>query len=253
MGASRKGDSVQYRFWGKMFPLLLLWAAVLGLGLQGGPVRAGSFEEGMDFLQGGHYRWALEKLVEAVDQSPQDPSRWWYLAESYRMLGDTAAAGSAYRHVLQLAGSTPLAVAARQALEAHGEPSVMAVSIPFQRRGSSVIVPARINGESVGTFLLDTGAAFSSVSSSIAQRLGIRSGSGGTVHLLTANGAIQAPLAILDEVDIGGAVARNVPAVIYDLPGMSPNIVGLLGMSFLERFRVNLDIASGTLILETGR
>jgi len=253
MRTSRKGDSVRYRFWGKMFPFLLLWGACLSFGLQGGPVCAGSFEEGVDFFQGGHYRWALEKLVEAVDQSPQDPQRWWHLGESYRMLGDTAAAASSYRRVLQLAGSSPLAVASRQALEAIGEPSVTAVSIPIQRRGSAVIVPARINRESVGTFLLDTGATFSSVSSSVAQRLGIRSGSGGTVRLLTANGAIQAPLAILDEVDIGGAVASNVPAVIHDLPGMPPNIVGLLGMSFLERFRVNLDISSGTLILETGK
>ncbi|MBI4536378.1 MAG: TIGR02281 family clan AA aspartic protease [candidate division NC10 bacterium] len=240
------------RSWRKVF-LLLLWGACLGLDLRGGLVRAGSFEEGVDFLQGGHYRWALEKFVEAVNRSPRDPQRWWYLAESYRMLGDASAAAGAYRHVLQLSGSSPQAAAARQALEAMGEPSVAMVSVPIQRRGSAIIVPARINGEPVGAFLLDTGATFSSVSSSVAQRLGVRSGSGGTVRLLTASGSIQAPLAILDEVDVGGAVASNVPAVVYDLPGMPPHIVGLLGMSFLERFRVNLDITSGTLILETGR
>jgi aspartyl protease family protein len=207
----------------------------------------------VDFLQGGHPRWALEKLVEAVDQSPRDPLRWWYLGESYRLLGDTDGAASAYRHVLQLAGSSPLAAAARQALEVLGEPSVAAVSVSIQRRGSAVLVPARINREPVGALLLDTGATFTSVSRSVADRLGIRPSSGGTVRLLTASGAIQAPLVILEEVDIGGAVARHVPAVIHDLPGMPGPVVGLLGMSFLDRFRVNLDITSGTLILETGR
>jgi predicted aspartyl protease len=34
---------------------------------------------------------------------------------------------------------------------------------------------------------------------------------------------------------------------------MPSNIVGLLGMSFLERFRVNLDIGSSLLILEAGK
>jgi aspartyl protease family protein len=207
----------------------------------------------VDFLQGGHPRWALEKLVEAVDQSPRDPLRWWYLGEAYRLLGDPAAATSAYRHVLQLGGAPQAAAAARQALEALGEPNVAAVSIRVERRGSAVIVPARVNGELVGAFLLDTGATFSSVSRSVADRLGIRSSQGGTVHLLTASGRIQAPLAILDEVDVGGAAARHVPAVIHDLPGMPPHIVGLLGMSFLERFRVNLDITAGVLTLETGR
>jgi clan AA aspartic protease (TIGR02281 family) len=207
----------------------------------------------VDFLQGGHARWALEKLVEAVDQVPRDPERWWYLGESYRMLGDAAAAASAYRHVLQLGGASPRAGAARRALEELGEPSVATVGIPVQRRGSAILVPARINGEPVGSLLLDTGATFSVLSRAVADRLGIRVGSIGTVRLVTANGAIHAPLAILDEMDVGGAVARHVPAVIHDLPGMPPQIAGLLGLSFLERFRVNLDITAGTLLLETGR
>jgi hypothetical protein len=33
---------------------------------------------------------------------------------------------------------------------------------------------------------------------------------------------------------------------------MPSNIIGLLGMSFLERFRMNLDMSSGYLVLESG-
>jgi len=240
-----------FRRRGTIFALLL--GGWLGLALLGSLAMAGPFEEGVDFLQGGHYRWALEKLVEAVDQVPRDPERWWYLGEAYRLLGDAPAAAGAYRHVLQLGGASPLAAAARQALEALGEPSVAAVTIPVRRRGSAILVPARINGEPVGSLLLDTGATFSVLSGSVAERLGVRRDSAGTVRLVTANGVIHAPLTILEEVDVGGAVARHVPAVIHDLPGMPPQIAGLLGLSFLERFRVNLDITSGTLILETGR
>jgi clan AA aspartic protease (TIGR02281 family) len=168
------------------------------------------------------------------------------------MLGDAAASAHVYRQILQVAPTSPFAVSARQALEALGEPGVSTIQVPTQRRGGSALVPARVNGESVGLFIIDTGASYTSVSTTVANRLGISTSSGTTVRLATASGIIQAPLAVLDEVDVGGAVARHVPVVIHDLPGMPSNIAGLLGMSFLERFRVNLDIGSSLLTLEAG-
>lgn len=225
---------------------------LLALALAANAAHAGPFEEGLNFFQGGHYRWALEKFVESTDQAPRDWQRWWYLAESYRMLGDAPGAAHIYRQILQLAPQTPFAASARQALEALGEPGISTVQVPIQRRGGSAVVPARVNGEAVGVFILDTGASYTSLSMSVARRLGIFSSGNATVRLMTASGVIQAPLALLDEVDIGGAVARHVPIVIHDLPGVPSSVVGLLGMSFLERFRVNLDIGSGLLVLESG-
>lgn len=239
------------------FRLRIWLAVVLAGGISCGLVdsaaraQAGAYEEGVEFFQGGHYRWALEKFIQAVDQAPREPQRRWYLAESYRLLGDSPAAAQIYRQVLQIAPQSPLAIAARQALESLGEPTLTAAQVPFQRRGASVLVPARINGQLVGYFILDTGATFTTVSRLVADTLGITS-SGGTVRLATASGVIQAPLALLEEVDVGGAVARHVPAVIHDLPNAPPTIVGLLGLSFLERFRVNLDLTSGLLTLEAG-
>jgi clan AA aspartic protease (TIGR02281 family) len=212
---------------------------------------AGSFEEGVDFLQGGHYRWALEKFIEAADRAPRDPERRWYLAESYRLLGDSAAAAQSYRRILQMAPQSAQAEAARRALEALGEPTLATIRVAFERRGASVLVPGKVNGQTIGYFILDTGATFTSLGRPVADSLGIVSG-GSSIPLVTAGGTIQAPLALLDEVDVGGAVARHVPAVIHDLPNLPPNIVGLLGLSFLERFRVNLDLTSGVLLLESG-
>lgn len=227
-------------------------AAFLALVLGEGMALGGPFEDGMDFFGGGHYRWALEKFIEAVDQAPRDPQRVWFLAESYRMLGDTPAATHVYRQVLRMSPQSPLGVASRQALEMLGEPTVAVVSMPIQRRGTSILVPARVNGQSVGVFILDTGATYTSLSTVIARQLGVSTTGTSTVRLATANGAIQAPLALLDEVDIGGAIAKHVATVVHDLPGMPPGIVGLLGMSFLERFRMNLDISSGLLTFESG-
>ncbi len=216
------------------------------------PVPAGPFEDGVDFFQGGHYRWALEKFVEAADQAPRDPERRWYLAESYRLLGDSAAAAESYRRILQMAPHSTQAAAARRALEALGEPGLATARVAFERRGASILVPGRINGQAIGYFILDTGASFTSVSRLAAGSLGI-SGGGSRVTLATASGSIQAPLALLDEVEVGGAVARHVPAVIHDLPNLPGNVIGLLGLSFLERFRVNLDLSAGLLVLESGQ
>jgi len=230
-----------------------LWVVLAVLLCCSGVASAGTFEDGLAFFEAGHYRWALEKFVAAVDQAPKDPLRWWYLAESYRLIGDNSAAIPIYRHIAQTAQEPSFAAAARQVLESLGEPEVLVSSIPFQRRGSSVLIPGRINGESVGSFILDTGATFTSISTSVAQQLGIRPQGAGMVRLVTASGTVQAPVVILDQVEIGGAVARLVPAVVLDLPGMSQSTIGLLGMSFLERFKVNLDLSSGLLLLESGK
>ena len=114
-----------------------------------------------------------------------------------------------------------------------------------------MLLPATVNGQPIGYFILDTGATYTSISRSLASRLGVTGT--GSVSLRTASGVIQAPLALLDEVDVGGATARHVPAVVHDLPNAPPAIAGLLGLSFLERFRMNLDMTSGILILESGR
>ena len=244
----RTGRSIRSRIW---LAVHLTGAIALGLVTPAVRAQAGAFEDGVGFFQGGHYRWALEKFIEAVDQAPRDPQRQWYLAESYRLLGDGTAAAHAYRRILQSAPQSPVATAARQALDALGEPTLTTIQVPFQSRGASILVPASVNGQPMGYFILDTGATFTSVSRVVADRLRIWSGSG-SVRLATANGLIHVPLALLDEVDVGGAVARHVPAVIHDLPNTPPFIVGLLGLSFLERFRVSLDLSSGLLILQAG-
>jgi clan AA aspartic protease (TIGR02281 family) len=215
------------------------------------PAVAGPLEDGVNFLQAGHYRWALEKFLEAVDRAPKDAERRRYLAETYEHLGEFPAAIHEYRYILQIAPQSPAAAAARRALSAMGEPTLARIQVPFQRAGNSVLLPARVNGRDVGAFILDTGASFTSLSAAAAASLGVTS-SGGTVRLITANGSIQAPLALLDEVEVGGAVARQVPAVIHDLPNLPHTIVGLLGLSFLERFRVSLDVSGGVLTLEAG-
>jgi clan AA aspartic protease (TIGR02281 family) len=213
---------------------------------QGAP----GFEERRALFQAGDYRRALELFLRAVDESPYEPERRLYLAETYEHLEDFPAAMQQYRHILRLAPRSSAAAAARDALRALGEPTQGRIEVPFRRSGSSIVLAARLNGRDVGSFILDTGATFTIISRAAAASLGLPAGDR-LVRLATASGTVDAPLAMLREVEVGGAVAADVQAVIHDVPDLPPSIAGLLGLSFLERFRINLDMGSGLLILET--
>ncbi|HEY8354682.1 MAG TPA: retropepsin-like aspartic protease [Methylophilaceae bacterium] len=92
---------------------------------------------------------------------------------------------------------------------------------------------ALINGIKVSA-LVDTGASGVAIPSSLADRLGLHSGT--AVRTRTANGDAVAYMTRLDSVRIGGVEARDVAAMIT--PGLSGEV--LLGMSFLGRMDVRL-------------
>jgi predicted aspartyl protease len=83
-----------------------------------------------------------------------------------------------------------------------------------------------------------------------AKRLGFSPGAPATPIIVhTASGPIEAPLILVDVIQVGGAEARGVGAIIHDVPGLSPDIGGLLGLSFLNRFTVEIDPVRGTMQL----
>lgn len=128
-------------------------------------------------------------------------------------------------------------------------PTGARVSVPLIRQGNSFLVRALLNGRRDALFYVDTGASFTTISSGVAQELGIYAGPGApSVTLLTASGSIQVPIATVESVQIGGLEARDVQVVVHDLPRGALG-VGLLGLSFLNRFQVRLDPEQGLLML----
>jgi predicted aspartyl protease len=61
---------------------------------------------------------------------------------------------------------------------------------------------------------------------------------GPSVELQTLAGQTTAPTVRLSSISVGAAELRNVTAVVHD-PG--PDLDGILGNSFLGRYRVTLD------------
>jgi aspartyl protease family protein len=63
---------------------------------------------------------------------------------------------------------------------------------------------------------------------------------------MTANGSVRAAPALLDKVEVGDLIVRDVAAVILPDGALSDN---LLGLSFLSRLR-RFEYSDGRLVLE---
>jgi aspartyl protease family protein len=97
-----------------------------------------------------------------------------------------------------------------------------------RNRAGHYVAPGRINGVAV-RFLLDTGATYVAVSSSLADKAGLQRGM--QAQSRTANGVVRSWLTRIDQLQLGPIEMRDVKATI--LPAMADDEV-LLGMSFLK-------------------
>ena len=118
--------------------------------------------------------------------------------------------------------------------------------IKVQRAGTSMRVVALLNGRVRAPFIVDTGASDVTIPRWVADEIGIEINERTRTQVYqTANGRIEEPVVTLDSVDLGGAVAENVSASIS-----STMPVGLLGLSFFNRFRYQVDPQQGLITLE---
>jgi aspartyl protease family protein len=115
---------------------------------------------------------------------------------------------------------------------------VFAVSRP----NSVVKLPVSINGTR-GVFLLDTGATFVSLKNSFAQKAKVQIDPNSTVRLNTANGTSTAKRGRVGTIQLRSLQAKDVPVVVQDdAKGIfGEGVDGLLGMSFLSRFKLTVD------------
>jgi clan AA aspartic protease (TIGR02281 family) len=118
-------------------------------------------------------------------------------------------------------------------------PRFEGVEVVLHRLSTGVLhTRAQINGVE-GVFVVDTGASFVAVSPSFANRARLNPENGELAKVQTANGVIDADLITIGSIQLGGLTAKYVPAVVLS-KDVGNGVDGLLGMSFLARFDLNL-------------
>ena len=108
-----------------------------------------------------------------------------------------------------------------------------------QGHGDHYIVEVLINGSVKANLIVDTGASMVVLSDRLGRKLGItRNSDLPTIGMSTAGGKVEAPLFILESLKIGNAEVLNVETTTNPYMG---DMDGLLGMSFLGEFKVEMD------------
>ena len=112
-----------------------------------------------------------------------------------------------------------------------------------------LVVETLIDGKVKAPLLVDTGAALVTISPETASKAGYsQARSRGKIELTLADGSTtQGTPILLKSLKVGKLKAENVGAVIAERGDMK---YGLLGMSFLSRFAINIDAENNELVLK---
>jgi clan AA aspartic protease (TIGR02281 family) len=130
--------------------------------------------------------------------------------------------------------------------ELKGQASMIVIRfVPGTRQ---IPVTASLNRDIAQDFIVDTGASMVTIPFSTVRALGIVvSVRNPRRKVYTASGELFAPEIVLDSITLEGYEVNNVKALVMDLPNQ-PN-VGLLGLNYLRRFRMDLNTDEGLLML----
>lgn len=113
--------------------------------------------------------------------------------------------------------------------------------------GGNFMVDTTLNGGVKARLMVDTGASLVTISEQLAKKIGFRKSYGSAeIPFSTAGGVVWMPMIALDQLTIGEASLGHVVASVNDQMG---DLDGLLGMSFLGDFRVEMDKARSQMIL----
>ena len=181
----------------------------------------------------------------------------WVDEAGRRHFSDTIArVPAAYRARLEETANDPEALpgapevprAARARPPAALPAGVLSYNVPVRRDGNTMLVEAIIGGAVRTRLLVDTGAEFTVLSTAAARRAGLDLAQAAVIPLRSASGIFLAPLTKVRSLSLGEAVVYDMEVIVHDA---SPDLDGLLGMSFLDNFLVTISASHGRLTLTT--
>jgi clan AA aspartic protease (TIGR02281 family) len=125
-------------------------------------------------------------------------------------------------------------------------PETQGFEVDLFRRHELLLAEVILNGRVKQYFVIDTGASFTLINWNAARELGITVNEN-TPFIKTASvsDVILTPLVTLKSVRVGNAEVENVEVLIHNMPSYQ----GLLGNSFLNKFRVVIDSINAKMVL----
>ena len=122
------------------------------------------------------------------------------------------------------------------------------IVIRFAPGTRQIPVTATINEDATQDFIVDTGASMVTIPFSTVRTLGlVISVRNPRRKVYTASGELYAPEVTLESITLEGYEVANVKALVMDIPNQPE--VGLLGLNYLRRFRMDLNTDEGLLML----
>jgi clan AA aspartic protease (TIGR02281 family) len=182
---------------------------------------------------GDMYKWVDDKgAVHFTDDLSNIPEKYREDAETRKSPKETSA-------------PQPRGITKSPLSEKVAEPE--GIMVDLVRSGEVSYTEVVLNERIKQQFMVDTGASFTVISREAAKELGITIDENTPfIPVATASSIIFNPLVTLRSVRVGEAQVENVDALVHNLPGDS---AGLLGNSFLSKFKVVLDSVNGKMTL----
>jgi clan AA aspartic protease (TIGR02281 family) len=121
------------------------------------------------------------------------------------------------------------------------------IIVDLLRKHELLLAEVILNDRVRQYFILDTGASFTLINRPTAKELGITIDENTPfMPIFTASSLIFTPLVTLRSIRVGEAEVENVDVLIHDMPSET---AGLLGNSFLNKFKVMIDSVNGKMTL----
>jgi len=220
---------------------------------------AGDLQQGLEYYKKGDYKRAESYFRSLIAKEPSNYSAQYMLAASLVNLQKYNEAKKIYRNVIINSSNKRIVSLSRTGLTNLGEhagySSATRAVINISSSDSVMIVNnVRLNDRISAKFVFDTGATYTTISKATASRLNISTLGAPKMKIMTGSGHITAPLIKIPKIEVKGLAVKNVETIVLDLPeskiGNNDGVVGLLGLSFLEKFKITVDRSNGQITLE---